>query len=301
MWKRVLKFAATAVGVVLIAGVVYAGFSLYRFEASMKRVYAIPLPALAASTDPAVIDRGRHLAESVGGCANSDCHASDLAGGATIEVGPLGRFTAPNITPAGVAAAYSDGEIARLLLHGVRRDGRSVRFMPAHEISWLPDEDVVALISYVRSVPAVAKPNGPIEIGLLAKILDRQGLLILDIARRIDHAHRETAPAPAPTALYGAYLARSCAGCHGEHLAGGKIPGAPPEVAIPANITPDATGIRDWTFADFEHLLATGLRPDGRKVNPMMPVRVINAMNETEKRAIWEYLRSQPARPFGGR
>ncbi len=301
MWKRALRITALVLGVVVVAGAAYVGGTIYRFDASMKRVYDIPLPPLAASQDPAVVERGKHLAESVGGCANSDCHASDLAGGSTIEAGPLGRVTAPNITPGGVAASYSDGEIARLILHGVRRDGRSVRFMPAHEIHWLPDEDIVALISYVRSVPAVSKPNGPVEIGLLGKFLDRQDLFVLDIARRIDHTRRETAPAPAPTALYGAFLARSCTGCHGEHLSGGKIPGAPPEMAIPLNITPDATGIRDWTFADFEHLLATGLRPDGRKLNPMMPIQVINAMNETEKRALWEYLRSVPPRPFGGR
>ena len=72
-------------------------------------------------------------------------------------------------------------------------------------------------------------------------------------------------------------------------------------MAIPLNITPDATGIRDWTYADFEHLLATGLRPDGRKLDPMMPVQMLNAMNEIEKRALWEFLRAQPPRPFGGR
>jgi mono/diheme cytochrome c family protein len=301
MWKKVLKIVVGALGVVLIAGAAYAGIVIYRFDASMERVYEIPLPPLAASADPAQIERGRHLAESVGGCSSGECHGNALSGGTTIEVGPLGSFTAPNLTPGSAVAVASDGEIARTILHGVGRDGRSLRFMPAHEINWLPDEDLVALLSYIRSVPSVAKADGPIEIGLLGKLLDRHDKIVLDVARRIDHGRRETAPAPAPTALYGAFLARTCVGCHGEHLSGGRIPGAPPEMAIPLNITPDATGIRDWSFTDFEHMLATGLRPDGRKLDPMMPVQALNAMNETEKSALWEFLRSQPARPFGGR
>lgn len=301
MWKRILKISAGALGIVLLAGATYAGVVLLRFNASMERVYEIPPPPLAASMDPALIERGRHLAESVAGCAGSDCHASDLSGGTTIEVGPLGRFTAPNLTPGSAAAAASDGEIARLILHGVRRDGRSVRFMPAHEINWLPDEDLVALLSFVRSVPAVAKADGPVEIGFLGRLLDRHDQIVFDVARRIDHSRRESAPSPAPTALYGAFLARTCVGCHGEHLSGGRIPGAPPEMAIPLNITPDPTGIRDWTFADFEEMLATGLRPDGRKLDPLMPVQTLNAMNETEKRALWEFLRGLSPRPFGER
>jgi hypothetical protein len=72
-------------------------------------------------------------------------------------------------------------------------------------------------------------------------------------------------------------------------------------MAIPANITPHATGIAAWTFADFEHLLATSQRPDGRKLDPMMPVAALNAMNDTEKQALWAYLRSLPAKEFGGR
>ena len=162
-----------------------------------------------------------------------------------MKMGPLGTVTAPNITPAGRAAAYSDGELARLLLHGVRKDGTSVRFMPVQELNWWPDEDVAAVISYVRSVPAVQKPDGKLEIGLMAKVLDRVGMVKMDVARAIDHEHRATAPQPEPTPTYGAFIARACIGCHGEHLSGGPIPGAPPSLPIPKNITPDATGIKD--------------------------------------------------------
>jgi mono/diheme cytochrome c family protein len=301
MLKKILLVLGGLVALVLLGGGGYVGVVVYKFNASMAKVYDVPPPALAASKDPAVIERGRHLAESVGACTNGDCHGPDLGGGKTIAMGPIGTFTGPNITAASPAGAYTDGELARLILHGVKKDGRSVRFMPAHEINWLPDDDLVAIISYVRTVPPVEKASGPMELGVLAKVLDRHDMIPIDIARRIDHGKRETAPPPAPTAAYGAFLARACTGCHGPTLSGGKIPGAPSEMAIPSNITPDATGLEKWTYADFEKLLATGVRPDGRKLDPMMPFESLGKMNDVEKQALWAYLQSVPAKKFGGR
>jgi hypothetical protein len=285
---------------ILVAGV-FVGYTVWAYERSMDRVYDVALPAISGSDDPAVIDRGRHLAESVAGCATADCHGTDLGGGTPIDVGPVGTVVGPNITPAGIAAEYSDGELARLLVHGVKRDGRSVRFMPSQEIAWLPDSDIQAIISYLRSVPPVQRPSGETRIGVLGKVLDRREMMILDVARRIDHSQREQAPPPEPTAAYGAFLAKGCMGCHGEGLSGGRIPGAPASMPIPTNLTPHQTGIVGWTFEDFERVLNTGVRPDGRQLDPFMPYEAYSRMNDTEKRALWAYLQSLPPTAFGER
>jgi hypothetical protein len=61
----------------------------------------------------------------------------------------------PNLTPDSVTGIgrRSDGEIARMLRHDVRADGRAaVPFMTAQNAS---DEDLVALVSFLRSQPAV--------------------------------------------------------------------------------------------------------------------------------------------------
>jgi hypothetical protein len=124
----------------------------------------------------------------------------------------------------------------------------------------------------------------------------------LDVARRIDHhAARPDVPTPAPTAQYGKYLALLCTGCHGHGLSGGKIPGAPPELPIPTNITPHETGIKAYTEADFMRLLNTGIKRNGKKLDPFMPLPALTAMNDVEKKALWLYLRSLPPKPFGGR
>ena len=102
---------------------------------------------IARSSDPAVLERGKHIAESIGACSSKDCHGGDFGGGEPIKMGPLGTMQAPNITAGGRGGEYSDAEFARLILHGVKRDGHGLTFMPAPDFAWWPDEDVVAVIS----------------------------------------------------------------------------------------------------------------------------------------------------------
>jgi mono/diheme cytochrome c family protein len=248
-----------------------------------------------------VIARGKHLAEAVMPCAIADCHGPDLAGGKSLELGPLGTLTAPNITKAGLGAAYSDGEFARLLRHGIKKDGRSLRFMPVQETTWMPDSDLVAIVSYLRSMPAVDKPNGPIDVRTMAKVLDRRGAFAFDVARKIPHDHIEIAPAPTPTAEYGRFIARLCTGCHGEQLSGGRPEGFPPQFPTPLNLTPHETGLKDWTYDDFAKMLDTGVRKNGASIRPPMPREAFQKYDETERHALWAYLRTLPPTPLGNR
>jgi hypothetical protein len=106
----------------------------------------------------------------------------------------------------------------------------------------------------------------------------------------------------APTPEYGAYVATTCTGCHGATFAGGRIAGAPPDWPAARNITPHpAAGIGRWTEADFERVLTSGVRPDGRMIDTAhMPVRMTRAMTPVERRALWAYLRTVPALPAAG-
>lgn len=299
--KKVLFGVA---GVLALAGVGASGFvhaQTSAFDESMAKVHDVPLPAISASKDPAVIERGKHLVEAVVGCAGKECHGSDYAGGQTLEMGPVATLTGPNITPAGLLSVYSDGELARLLRNGVRKDGRSVQFMPSQDFSWLPDDDLTAVVSYLRTIPPVEKPNGPVEIGTIGKVVDRQGDLVLDVARYIQTLGDERAGEPAPTAEYGRFLARMCSGCHGHGMSGGPIPGAPTDLAVPLNLTPHETGLAGWSYEDFDALMTKGDKKKGGKLDPFMPIDGFSKMNETEKRALYAYLMSLPPAPFGGR
>lgn len=297
--KRIALALLLLVLSVVFGGGGWVGWQAHAYDASVEKVYDIPVPRLARSTDPAVIARGEHLAHAISACALSDCHGPNLTGGRVTDGGPIGRMAAPNIT--NILPAYSDGELARLIRHGVKKDGRTVRFMPMNENNWISDSDLVAVISWLRTKPAVDHPTQPIEIFTFGKVIDRLGYVPIDIARRIDHDHVELGPEPSPTAAYGRFIGRNCIGCHGEHLSGGHIPGTPPDFPTPLNITPHATGLAGFSYDDFVRLIETGRRKDGRRLDPFMPVEALRAMDDTERHALWAYLQSVPPTPFGER
>jgi len=299
--KRLLKWVGIVLGMVLLI----VGIRVYTwcaaFDASLEKVYDVPVPNVARSTDPAVLARGEHLTHSVAGCTAGPCHGADFGGGKPLDAGPVGTICGPNITGAGLCAAYTDGELARLIRHGIKKDGRTVRMMPAQDISWLPDSDVVAIVSYLRTIPSVERPNNATLVGTLGKVLDRRDQFIWDVARRIDHTKTETPPAPEATATYGGFVSRLCTGCHGDHMSGGPIPGAPPSIPTPLNLTPHATGMAGWAFADFEKTMRQGIRKNGKTLDPFMPVECWKNFDDTEMHALWAYLQSLPPRPLGER
>jgi cytochrome c553 len=299
--KKILIGVGAVIGLVVVGGGGFVYVHTSAYDASLEKVYDVPVPNVQRSTDPAVLARGEHVARSRAPCAVSDCHGKDLGGGKTIEIGPIGSITGPNITSAALGAAYSDGELARIILHGLKKDGRGVRFMSSHEFNFISDDDVTAVISWLRTQPAVTRKSGTVHIGTLGKVLDRLDKIPIDVARRIDHAKIEKAPPPTPTAAYGRFIALLCTGCHGNNLSGGPIPGAPPEMAIPLNLTPHATGLAGVTYEGFEKTMKTGIRRDGRKLDPMMPVEAFGNFDDTEMRALYAYLMSLPGREFGGR
>ncbi len=88
--QSLLKTVGIAVAAVVAAGAGYVDCTVANFNESLDKVYDVPLPAIARSADPAVLARGKHLVETLGGCASSHCHGANLAGGEPIVMGPLG-------------------------------------------------------------------------------------------------------------------------------------------------------------------------------------------------------------------
>ncbi len=298
----VLKWIGGIVGGLMLVAVIVVGVQILRFNRARAMVYDVPSPPIVASTDSAVIARGHHIAASFGGCIG--CHGEGLKGGDVDDIGPIGVIRAPNLTrgKGGVGDRYTDQQLARTIRDGVRPDGRTLIWMPTEEHHWWPDEDLQAVVSYVRSVPPVDNEVAPASVKTLGMVLTSFGVVKTLSHEMIDaSAPREAVPAPAPTAEYGAFLVRGCKGCHGEHLSGGRIPGAPASLPMPLNLTAHPSGLGGWTKEQFVTLLNTGVRPDGRTLDPFMPIATTRAMNDTEKSAIWAYLHSIEPRPEGER
>ena len=297
--KKILKGAGATLAVLGLGFGAFIGLNVRAFDQSMEKAYDMPPLPIGRSQDPQVIARGEHLARGLGGCSSKDCHGSDFGGGKPLVMGPVGTFSGPNLTT--TLPAYSDGELARLVRFGIKKDNRSVRFMPVEDFSWMNDGDVRALISYLRTVKAVDRPNGVVTVGVLGKMLDRKDAFPIDVARRSTASPPVLAGPPEPTAAYGALLAHGCTGCHGRGFSGGPIPGAPKETPVPLNLTPHESGLAGWTYEDFDKLMKKGIRKNGKTLDPFMPIDNYGTMDETEQRALFAYLTSIPSKPFGGR
>lgn len=298
---KILRYAGIAFGAIL--GLIAAALAIV-YVASQRQMDARVANvghAIAIATDSASVARGAHIVRSFGMCV--ECHGRDLGGATMIDVAPVARLSALNLTAGagGVGSVLQDVDWERAIRHGVAPDGRKLLFMPAHEFTELNDTDVAAIIAYLKQVPKVDRALPAQRIGPIFRVLYLRGLLDLLPADLIDHAAAHPAAlAPAPTAEYGRYLATACRGCHGKTFSGGPIPGAPPTLGVPANITPK--GIGRYSEADFITALRTGRRPEGTMLDTaVMPVRNTRNLDDTELKALYAFLRTVPPKEFGGR
>lgn len=287
------------VGVVVLLGVMAlgAGLAIAESRSRLAERRAVHDERVAVPTGAEDLAEGRRLFLSRG-CA--DCHGERGEGRVVMDDAP-GRLVATNLSE--LPGRFDDADYVRAIRDGIAPDGRALVFMPSNEYHGLSDADVGALVAYLKVLPPVASSLPTTEVRPLGHILHVAGVFPLVPAERIDRSvPRETAPAPAPTAEYGRYLAVGCTGCHGEGLSGGPIPGAPPELGIPGNLTPHPSGLLAWDEAEFTRAMRTGVRPDGSQLDSRkMPWRSFQHMNDVELTALYAYLRTVPPREAGSR
>ncbi|MBL0940137.1 MAG: c-type cytochrome [Gemmatimonadaceae bacterium] len=294
-WARWIGYVVGTVVLLVAAG---AGYVYAASNAKAEKQYDVAARPIAVVSDSATIARGKHFATAITKCV--DCHSDDLGGKIMIDDPALGLAIAPNITMGGRIAAYSDAEIARVIRHGVKRDGRSAIIMPSEDYQFVSDEDVGAIIAYLRSAPPVTRELGNTMLRPVGRTLVVTNMLPLYAAEKANHSYvPPTRVVPDTSVAYGEYLSNAggCTGCHGPGLSGGPIPGMPPDSPPAANITP--TGLGKYSDAEIETMLRQGTRPDGSKVKDIMPWRYTALMTDLEMRATLKYLRQVAPREFG--
>jgi cytochrome c553 len=268
--------------IVLAVAIVYAISSL-----PIRRTYDFPDAAVRAATDSSSLAWGRHVMETVAKC--QECHDADLGGRMMMNEAAFARLAAPNLTRGrGGIAEYTDADLERAIRHGVGRDGRPLIFMPSDAYGVMTDEDLAALMGYLRTFPPVDREHPEPSIGPVARGLYLTGKFPLLPVEIIRHDAPRPARSPGVTVGYGEYLATigGCRSCHGQTLAGDANPDAP-------DIT--VGRLADWTEADFLRALREGRRRDGSAIDPMrMPWVRSGLMTDDEIRAVWAYMRSLP-------
>jgi len=298
--KRALKWLAWTIAglVVLLAALAFAAQILS--DRKMHRRIDIAVQPVAYVSEPQALERGRYLFASRG-CA--ECHGSEGRGKVMLDT-PDGLFVrTPDLTPAGPTGKYSERDWVRAVRHGVKPSGQPMLIMPTEDFNRLTDEDLAAIVAYTRSLAPGEGRAAEMRLPLPVRALYAAGF-VQDGAEKVDHTLPPSRPVPAAITLeHGAYVAYTCAGCHGEHLSGGKIPGGPPDWPAAANLTPgDGSAMRRYdTPEKFVAMMRSGRRPDGSAVSPVMPFAMLKEMNDTDLQALYLHLKQLPPRPAGQR
>jgi mono/diheme cytochrome c family protein len=275
--SAVLAAAVSVLSVLTIVG-------LFKSQAR----YA-PVPTLKVAGTPEQIQRGRAIADSF--C--DACHSTTgpLTGGENIGEHfpmPIGSFVSSNLTPAGQFSRWSDGAIFRAIRNSVDADGRWLIVMSYTNASKLSDQDIHALIAYIRSRPTTGRAtvNPPDRLSLLGAIMLGAGMLPTGKPVLADAI---TAPAKGPTVPHGEYIVsyQDCRECHGARLTGGVKGQLGP-------IGPDLSPVKQWRREEFIATMRTGINPYGRALSQQMPWRPIGRMDDEELAAVYEYLTHLP-------
>ncbi len=290
--KNVLKWIGIIlgglVGLVLVAAAVVIAIGSARVGADLSDA---PVEMVDVPGGEAAIAQGQHIAETR---YCGECHGEDLAGTDFLNEEGFAVLPAPNLTPAGVGRDYTDEDWVRALRHGVGGDGRPLIIMPSEVYTHFSDDDLGALVAYLKTLEPVENDLPARQIGIPGRALIALGQLPLAPSLIAEENVDRSAAEPGVTAEYGAYVAATagCALCHGEGLAGG----VDPETSAPTpNLTPSGS-LGSWSEADFITAMREGLRPNGTMLSSeLMPWEYVGQMTDEELGALWAYLESLPS------
>ena len=295
----------------LLVIIVIAFLACVAFVASRQNLkFDAPYPPVTASTDSVVLARGRYLVRDLAhcvGCHGDTSHVAQelasgeaaLSGGYVFDI-PPGKFFARNITPdpeTGLGNVAPEA-IARALRYGVGHDGRAL--LPFMEMQGLADDDLAAVVSYLKSQPPVHNMVPMHQYTMLGKVVRATAL-----AKPVGPKETPLKAAPhGATVENGRYLVESvalCGSCHtqrnmmtgaltGPRLGGAK--GSPEPEWSPPNITSDPTTgkLGALTEDEFVARFRVGRLLEGSP----MPWKGFSRMDEQDLRAIYLYLKSVP-------
>ena len=178
--------------VALAAAALFAGDQLARQK--MQRKVDVPVKGVPFRDDAAAIERGRYLFASRG-CV--DCHGAQGGGAVFLDDGKGMRIAGPNISPGpgSVVAGYTPEDWVRSIRHGVNPKGRALMVMPSEDYNRLTDDDLAALVAYLRHMPPATGGGPVLDLPLPVRAFYGFGL-IQDAAAKIDHTRPPEQPVP---------------------------------------------------------------------------------------------------------
>jgi mono/diheme cytochrome c family protein len=169
MWVKILGGLGAGLLTLVFAAVSFAGargFITGYFPG------ADPASEFTVEGTPEQVARGEYIVNiACLGCHSAigedgqPSRAQPLTGGWNIAqsegFGFIGDMITENLTPGGKLAEYTDGEIFRVLRAGVDKNGAGLGVMSSLPYNQLSDDDLKAIVAYLRSLPAESSSDRP--------------------------------------------------------------------------------------------------------------------------------------------
>jgi mono/diheme cytochrome c family protein len=304
LWKKIVLSAVVLLLLVAAAGIQ----AVIGWRALLFGPKARVLTSRSFESTPERLERGRYLVLTRHGCVF--CHserdwnapgapprADRLGAGVVWSAEGMPWLTAPNLTPdpeTGLGKV-SDDAIARAIREGIGLDGRALfALMPYQEYRRIPDEDLAAIVVYIRSLAPVKNPLPKSALPFPLPL----------IMRGVPEPLAGPVPAPdiSTPEKRGEYVLRTAA-CHHCHtpmkdgkldmaldMAGGNPFPSPQGTIAATNLTTDRTGIGNYDEATFVAVMKTG---KFGTLHPIMPWTAYSGMTDEDLKAIYAYLRTR--------
>jgi len=286
-----------------------SGAAVAAFLAGCALYHRPPPVAFTAAATADRLAAGKRLTQLM--CA--ECHddpATSKRTGIRIKAAPgfVGTVYSRNLTqhPEQGIAGYTDGELAYLLRTGVSRDGR---LMPYMQKPLLADEDLQAIIAFLRSDDALVAPSDveppPTRYTPLGWLSLRWFSPPLPYP-----SERIPKPDPANELAHGRYLVANvgCFECHSASVTGidrmepeksagymgggNELRDAESQPIYAPNLTFHDTGLAGWSEQDFIKAIKTGVSRDHSILRYPMPSYA--ELRHEEATAMFQSLKSLP-------
>lgn len=260
--------------------------------------------AAAASPDAARMARGKYLMEGILACAN--CHGvRDEKGRLLAEKGLSGGFHivepwfdvhVPNISndPETGVGKWTDAQLGKAIREGVRPDGSIISpLMPVEYYRKLSDDDLAAVILYMRTQPSVKNevPKSTYKFPMPPGYGPPLG--------------KVKTPSIKDRVAYGRYLVTigHCLECHTPRLPSGMLDSArlggggqnfhgPWGTSTSRNLTPHEDGLKNWKDGEIAVVIRTGKDRQGKPYRPPMAFDFYSTISDPDMSAIIAYLRT---------
>jgi mono/diheme cytochrome c family protein len=300
----VARLIRSIIGAIALAGFALywlSGFDAYSVFRSDGRLQSSRAPNAANG----------EVLFAAGGCVS--CHVSPdttdrrhVGGGLPLKT-PFGTFYPPNISsdPIDGIGAWSDIQFIRALREGTAPDRHSYYpAFPYPSYRHLSPEDAADLFAYIKTLPAVKGKTPDHDLAFPYSV--RRGLGLWKLVF-LNGTVIDNDPQHSPAWNRGHYLVEGVghfAECHSpRNLAGAVLPdkrlSGGPNIegkGFVPNLTPDKTGLANWSEAEIASLLKDGFTPDFDSVGSSMAdvVRNTATLSDADRLAMATYLKSLP-------